>query len=157
MRAVWSFLVRFKFDYLHISCPLKKMRCDRRKLYGLLFHLFCSEFVGIYPVCASLRRICPTPLLKKLRLWCVRKLYCAGSSGPREAEQTHPVGTHTKNTHIHLIQTPGTVLRRAQENCPFLWVLTLCSHIRGSLILWGCGDQLVVSWWILDSPRRTQC
>lgn len=88
----------------------------------------------------------------------MRKLYRAGSSGPREAEQTHPVGTHRKNTHKHLIQTPGTVLRGAQDDCPFLCVLTLCFHMaRGSLLLWGCGDQLMVSWWILDNPRRTQC
>lgn len=26
----------------------------------------------------------------------------------------------------------------------------------GSLLLWGCGDRFVVSWWILDNPRRTQ-
>lgn len=155
MHAVWNFLLKFKFDYRNIFCPLNKMWCDRSKLYGLFFHLFCSEFMGIYPVYGSVRRICPTSFLKQIMyMMCGEAILCWIQWPKRGWADTPSSHIHTEHTYVsyRLLEQSWEELRQSVPSSE-----SLCSHMPwGSLLLWGCGDRLLVSWWILDSPRRTQ-
>lgn len=86
----------------------------------------------------------------------MRKLYCAGSSGPREAKQIHPVG-HTQRTHIYisyrLLEQSWEGPRKTVPSSKLLLCVPTC---HGAL--WSSGViEVGFWWWILDGSRRTQC
>ena len=121
--------------------------------------------MGIYHACGSVRRICLTSLLKQIMCMMYGETILCWIQQPERSEATtapchrsnsskakhiHPVGTCTQSTHIHLIWTPGRALRGALTECPFLWIPNFGSHLlRSSVLLWDCGNWLMVSWWLL--------
>lgn len=148
MRAVWSFLLKFKFDYRNIFCPLNKMWYDRSKLYGLFFHLFCSEFVGIYPVYGSVRRICPTSFLKQIMyMMCGEAILCWIQWPKRGWADTPSSHIHTEHTYVSHTDSWNRPERGSgRVSLPLSPCVPIC---HGAL----CSSEVVEigSWWADES------
>lgn len=133
------------------------MWCDRNKLYGLFFYLFCSELMGIYPVYGFVGKIYLTPLLKQIMCMMCGETVLSWMQWPKRGWSDVP-SRHKQRTHMYtsctlLEQSWDRSRQKGPSSEPFICVPmchgALCSSGVVKIGSWWADE----SWIVLGRPR----